>query len=119
MFDTNIINGCTVTYIEPNSLIHNILSFVAAKKIMAILCSDDESIEDSNLIKINEIYYEFNLNHNQLNWLYALNILNCKSSLEKSANLIFHHVNYVSITAHGEEILDYLNKNEEVELYLD
>ena len=42
MFDTDIINGARVAYIEPKSLVHEVLSFVAAQKIMGILCSGDD-----------------------------------------------------------------------------
>lgn len=137
MFDTDIIDECHVAYIEPKSLVHEVLSFIAAQKIMGILCSGDEGEpdfpeppghvlsshtrrikNDPSYIQTTIVSREFDLKPNGIDWLFTTNLLRFEVTFEHSKGPIAH-CNYVQLTSFGEEVLDDLEKGQEVELYLD
>ncbi len=134
MFDTNIIDGCRVAFIEPKSLVHEVLSFVAAQKIMAILCSDDETDApeivfgtsharriklDPSYVPAVEVSREFDISPTGINWLYITNLLKPEFTLNVSLGGRTSQCNYLQLTSFGEEVLDDLEKGQEVELNLD
>lgn len=132
MFDTTIVNGYRVAFIEPNSLVHEVLSFIAAQKIMGILCSGGEEeydiggwtrqtqkIEnDPSCVPQRLISREFNITPDGINWLYTTNLLKAEVTFEHGKGPT-SHCNYVQLTPYGEEVLNDLEKGQEVELYLD
>ena len=134
MFDTDVIDGERVAYIEPKSLVHEVLSYIASQKIMAILCSDSEEdkgewsmfgtrhsqrIEDDpNFVLTNEVSREFNLNQEGFKWLYSTSILTQELTLRVTGSGTSHR-NYITMTEYGEQVLNWLEKGEEVILYLD
>lgn len=133
MFDTDVINGERVAYIEPKSLVHEVLSYIASQKIMAILCSDqDEGFDremfgtrhsqrienDPNFVLTNEVSREFNLNPEGFRWLYSTHILTQEFTLRATNNGV-RNVDYITMTDYGEQVLNWLEKGEEVTLYLD
>ena len=130
MLDTNILNGCRVAYIEPKSLVHDVLSYISAKKLMAILCSEPDTKkkvfrpgveEDPNYILAKEITSEFNMNPTGFQWMASSNIILKQMSMKVKPGLGHSQAFdlYVTITSYGEEILEDLEKGMEVELYLD
>lgn len=136
MFDTDIIDGARVAYIEPKSLVHEILSYIAAQKIMAILCSENEGFDQANLGRVfsalhsrriennpnfvltNEVSREFNLNPEGFKWLYLTHILVQELTL-RATDYGVRHDSYITMTEYGEKVLNGLEEGEEVILYLD
>lgn len=132
MFDTDIIDGERVAFIEPKSLVHEVLSFIAAQKIMAILGGNEEEETDfgdwtsqTRKIKSDPSYVpavvisrEFDINPSGINWLYTTNLLKPEFTLEVGKGPT-SYCNYVQLTPYGEEVLDDLENGQEVELYLD
>lgn len=119
MFDTDLIDGYLVSTVEPKSLVHSILQFIASEEMMSVLKFDTDSPGSTYPLEKN-IISEFNLPFSGLDYLVQSGLILSHyyptGTPSWASRLIYGK--RMAITIYGGETLDELNAGEEVVINL-